>query len=884
MSNASRRRPSSTTAAPTPTKRSVDGVDRSPAVARRRSRRRRPARILAFAVLFVLVALRRLYWDVERSGAAFLAGLLDVSPSPPPPLSSSPGRHGRRYGSARGVDLIAFYNLYVPRNGTLGAADEGDVANAISVVEDQMGQVAAALRKMEGEGKEREKAGGSGTSRIERKGVVLYNLLGEGEAFPPSEMEILCRKLHPRLECRLLEHREEGSEAVTLQDVHDFCSGLDDGGGNGTDVRVAYLHSKGSYHPLPTNHIWRRIMTDAALHPDCLRPPDDRCDVCGAQFYIKYAIMFPGNMWTAKCSYIKTLIPPNTGEYERRKRDSVKHFLFLRLWGALQAILDKDSVEHYGLDRYMWEHWVASRPQVRPCEVHTTDVGPLILLGKDPQGRPFGPEYYDFGMAPRRISHNLGGLRGPRMRLEKRPDLQLREYYYLPGNLLRWIHLYGREGVPDEDSWAWRDFPAGDRWREWTREHGEGAVDAMVRASRPRFHSAFAGNATSIAFEDGSSSGSDPLRATFYQIEFPPGEEKKALGVVKSQFDAFSMGRYDDATSAFDRTQKLSLYYAVAGGGARELDAVAKLCEDKSHALECRRLGAYDEEASGESLRHLHAYCRAHPTRDATYLSNRLPGYERGGFDAAKLGEIATAMTSKLCLPPGGSARGASGDAGRCNVCGTEFYPLPFPHFVGNAFSASCSHVRDLLPPPEFEAQMNDVAGDALLSEMEGRHAARLAQFTPRNLGSYQHAVEHWAGSHPDLRPCDVAPLPSAEEVKETTSEGRTTRGFEEKMLDRMKTYSRGSAPRREGAPHGLLADEGEVHFRKNKRGLALREWYYLAGNVARWLGLYGKVPADDGWAWQWYPDENAWRSAARSAGEGALEELARHWATGASG
>ena len=37
---------------------------------------------------------------------------------------------------------------------------------------------------------------------------------------------------------------------------------------------------------------------------------------------------------------------------------------------------------------------------------------------------------------PRRDG-NLGGLRGPRLRLEASEDLQFREYYYLPGNLLK---------------------------------------------------------------------------------------------------------------------------------------------------------------------------------------------------------------------------------------------------------------------------------------------------------------------------------------------------------------------------------------------------------------------------------------------------------------
>ena len=98
-----------------------------------------------------------------------------------------------------------------------------------------------------------------------------------------------------------------------------------------------------------------------------------------------------------------------------------------------------------------------------------------------------------------------------------------------------------------------------------------------------------------------------------------------------------------------------------------------------------------------------------------------------------------------------------------CNVCGTEFYPLPFLHFAGNMFSTSCSHVKELLPPALFETRMNDIASDALLAKIEEIFATRLVRFDERILGSYQHSIEHsiehWIGSHPDLRPCDIAPM-----------------------------------------------------------------------------------------------------------------------------
>ena len=91
-----------------------------------------------------------------------------------------------------------------------------------------------------------------------------------------------------------------------------------------------------------------------------------------------------------------------------------------------------------------------------------------------------------------------------------------------------------------------------------------------------------------------------------------------------------------------------------------------------------------------------------------------------------------------------------------------------------------------------------------------------------------------------------------------------------------MKHYSRSSAPRRGSAPPGYLAGDSESKFRL-KRNIALREYYYLAGNVFRWHRLYNKVPGGNSWVWQWFPDGQLWEAAARTSGEDAVNELAKH-------
>ena len=767
--------------------------------------RGRLRRILAIALVFVATALAHIY-SSSRSHATFIQSILDVVPS-----------FASRYGAADSAGLIIFYNLYIPPEGEAG------IANAINVIEDQIGQIADEMKKL----------------NATKSGVVFYNLIGNEEAFTQEQMSNLCRRSHPNLDCQMLQYYSEAGEAVTLQDVHDFCHA--DRAMHDDSLRVVYLHSKGSYHSQKENHIWRRIMTSASLHPQCLRPPDDSCDVCGAQFYIKYAIMFPGNMWTAKCSYIRKLVPPNDGgRYERLKRESIKKFLFLRMWGVLDATLDTDNVEHFGLGRYAWEHWIASRPSIKPCEIHTTDVGPMILLGKE-QGREFGPEHYKFGMAPQRIDHNLGGRRQARLRLEANPDRQFKEYYYLPGNLLKWFTLYGSDGVPDENSWVWRDFPAGQRWKELVGLHKERAVDVMIQDSNPRFYSIYP-DAEVLRGVDVTIDDQRETTTVFYQIYVASNGRDQAMKAVEAQFEVLGRGQY----------QKIRLFVSVSGASPQEAETISSLCSGQP-SIECRHVKGQGDKMHGMALSILQRFCGSNPASNVVYLSNFLPGFSQNNvdkiYDTRQIQTTTASVLSESCRP-----------SNRCNVCGTHFYPLPFLGFSGNMFSASCSYVDKLLPLDQFEKEMNSIAGDALVGKVTEEYTDVLFGFNPRMLGSYQHSIEHWIGSHPDLRPCDVAPL--------------TETNVPYQEAD--KSLSAGEAPRRGSANPTSIDQEKEEKFRRNREA-ALREYYYLAGNTLRWQRLYEKVPDDSSWVWNYFPDGQLWRAAVRTSGLDAVNELSKH-------
>ena len=732
---------------------------------------RRPYRILIFTTFFLFTSFRRLHITTHFE---FMASLPDDDVSI---ANESNGVEERSISSnsdistlAKGSNLIIFYNLYIPH-------DTEGIANAVSVVKDQIGQIASALKSMEDDE--------NSSATKEKRGVVLYNLIGN-YAFTSQQMVDQCHMLHPRLDCHLIRHYENASESVTLNNLHDFCSKDEH-----QSHRVVYLHSKGSYHNNKFQRHWREELTTSSLHLNCLHAPE-QCDVCGAQFYTRFALMFPGNMWTAKCSYIQKLLPPvEGGEYEKRKEESIKQFLKLRMEGLFQNTLTHDQLDFYGLGRYQWEHWIGSHPSINPCDIHNNEVNfEDMVKDKVPPG------YYQQAMAPHRDDWcTFGSDRTKDFIRDDNEGDQFREYYYLSGNIIKWSALYGL--VPEQHSWVWDHFPAGNKWKDLVKQNGTNTI-LEVQHSNTKFHSAF------DSIKDHKTS-SFPLSkdvvqlVVLYHISFPSDDESKelALSAIKAQFQILFQSFY--------QKQKVMLYYLISGGNQQDSDYISSLCQQYMDRITCHQLsGHVSEKAVGGTFVHLHRFCNTHPSFNTVYLTNQLPGFEPSEnerrFNVTTIRAITSAVLSENCLP-----------SESCNVCGAHFHPLPYFHFEGNMFSASCGYIQNLLPPRVFERDINNFAGDALLIHLYMGYNSELYELTPRTLGLHQHSIEHWIGSHPDLKPC---------------SEAAT-------LNDWLPLTPR--------------------------RAITFQRYYHIACSIFRVHRMYNNVPGSNSWVWHFFPEGQLW-------------------------
>ena len=147
----------------------------------------------------------------------------------------------------------------------------------------------------------------------------------------------------------ILGHRPKGNEVITLHSLWEFCKK------NPETEKVVYLHSKGSFHPSPENTILRKFLTAGALSEECALV-GTQCNVCSTRFSPLPHPHTPGNMWLARCDYIRNLIDPLQFE-------ETMNSIYSPRTNTTQC--KRRQPWCVGLERYSAEHWVHSHPSVK---------------------------------------------------------------------------------------------------------------------------------------------------------------------------------------------------------------------------------------------------------------------------------------------------------------------------------------------------------------------------------------------------------------------------------------------------------------------------------------------------------------------------------------
>ena len=264
----------------------------------------------------------------------------------------------------------------------------------------------------------------TGAGPVEIEPVKLYyNTID----FPLNQtwMTKTCAPYH--LEPVHLKHYDQAFEEVTLNALHEYCM-------EHPDRDVIYLHPKGSFHPKESQEYWRKEGTLRAASEECATSlaSAEKCNACGARFH-PMPTHFAGNFWRANCDYVRSSLR-NVTEVEP---------LFRQTYTTASTILNmsftlsKEKEPFLGLERFAAEQWIGSSPAFQPC-------------------------HHDL-YRPRRKSW---------VDIRDDPVARRREYFLLPGLLLRYATIYNDTAFPPEHSWIYEDFPDGKDYREAVRSQG----------------------------------------------------------------------------------------------------------------------------------------------------------------------------------------------------------------------------------------------------------------------------------------------------------------------------------------------------------------------------------------------------------------------------
>jgi hypothetical protein len=705
-----------------------------------------------------------------------------------------------------------------------------------------------------------------------------------------ADVQSKCRQLNFKGSCwhvdrvdRDVNDKRPVDHLDTLQNLYDFCQ-------QHPEQIVVYLHNQVQVPQLNTPdqpfdisafHVdtYQRHLTLAAL--SCLQLLRDggsaQCDTCGLQFFTSWTWFYPGNMWSAHCSYVRRLLPPRA--FHQASIVLIQKVVLLRFRRQILTNSFRDGVtlEQWGLDSHAAGHWLGSHPILKPCDVSVS--GDVWNWAQ----KEVHKDFRDFvvSLTPRHHQAPWNHDAQAVAKINTDKPIRLREYFnHMAGLLTKWSVWYPSE-VPPQSSWVWDWFEDGEFWKRAVAIYGTNAAERVtlgyVETTRNNGNSVVSkgsstlGSAsTSFATKQRPSSlkrtvaDNTDLGGTgfswippsknpnakpviFYNIWLPKEQQiaavnrvKKQLGIIESNFEG----------------QRPVVYYNHLGDGHFNAH---ELCSE--YNSECIRLNEYLPNHQGELFISMQNYCQRYPHAKVSYISNTVDPI-KGNFtynNAEMLWRHATkAATSDKCkLEPG-----------TCNVCGLSFYALPYFFFLGHMWTAQCSYVNDLISPREFEKRQTDTASNAMVESIRKRFTTSLfPQMNKAYLGVDEFAMEHWIGSHPDVRPCDL----TGQEADYWTREERAPTQF-----------SWATAPRQAYVPnldYPWRADWA-VELRNNSKYLRL-EYYFMTGLFYRWRELYQRFPSSDSWVYRWFPEGPIFEEAVRNYGvKSALEEVTKEFLT----
>jgi hypothetical protein len=408
-----------------------------------------PQAIAIFSVFFLVVMNIIVSVDMVRR-IAFASDHHSQIPSQPPQSLITTLNDNITFDSLTISNVVVFYNVYLANT-----TDQRAARRALDVLREQITQIGNSPLVQA----QNNRSNAIGNQLVNAKTSIFYTSIG----FPINQTWMQTDLCDPfSLNCRQISHFDAGYEERTLEPLHQFCM-------QHPQKTVIYLHNKGSFHAASGQNAWRWIMTEAVVHEQCWNKTvgsDTQCDVCGLLFVPTPMLHYTGNMWMAKCSYVKKLHPM----YKLVERRTVSIDKIWHMRPIVQPCFCPSAFWNTGNGRYLSEHWIPSHPQARLCDLSPTNNE--NYWKKDRQRRNPQTDFV-FHVAPRfpeRDSCHEFMCKSDQQTLPNATELTWRHESFVPDKLMRWC--LENNAIPDYSSWTWTHFPEGGFYRQALLDNG----------------------------------------------------------------------------------------------------------------------------------------------------------------------------------------------------------------------------------------------------------------------------------------------------------------------------------------------------------------------------------------------------------------------------
>ena len=310
---------------------------------------------------------------------------------------------------------------------------------------------------------------------------------------------------------------------------------------------------------------------------------------------------------------------------------------------------------------------------------------------------------------------------------------------------------------------------------------------------------------------------------TFLRKDGKPGEKERGNRIIKEQLDMI-----DRQPLLADAT----FYYSRFGA----LDIDWPGCGNRT----CIEIAAQPAGDEAVTLQRLHEYCVKNPLDRAIYI------HSKGTNTATRSNEVLRNVLMKAVMSTECVDMATSGNSTCNSTCSAQLAALPFTAYVGNMWVAECAYVKKLIPPKDYEPAKQKIHKD-LLNATKRIGNSRFFEVNLDNgtmsfklketalwqinreswIGVARYAMEHWLGSHPDLKPCDVF---------SQSDPGTPKIGYRAARLSVTALV-----PRLQVSMKGAFAEGG------------FQPWFMQEGKLYEYKALYSKVPDNSSWFYRYF-------------------------------